>query len=261
MQPKSTTTTLFIDNNSWVQRLHPFTKLCYVLFAGVGVYAGPSGFAYDALLLLVNVAVAGSAGVLKGAWRTFVRIFLPLLLFMIPIHSVLYPGNQTILLHFYGLNIYQEGLMYAFNTLLQLAAVLTASLLFVFTTHPADLITAISHSGKSPTLAYLLGSPLLMMSAMQERVATIQAAQRARGLNTGGNFIRRIYSLAPLVVPLVVGAIVEIEQRAIALEVRGFKATTPRTSIRILDDSSFQRMTRWLMVATAAVLVFLRLLR
>jgi len=261
MQPKSTTTTLFINNDSWLQRLHPFTKLCYVLFTGVTVYAGPVGWTYDGLLLLVNVAVALSGGVLMGTWRAFWRILLPLLLFMIPIHAFLYPDNQTVLLHCYGLTIYREGLLYALNTLLQLAAVLAPSLLFVFTTHPADLITAISHSAQSPTLAYVLGSPLLMMSAMRERVATIQAAQRARGLKTGGTVIHRFFSLAPLVVPLVVGALVEIEQRAIALEVRGFKAATPKTSLRKLADPTWQRVSRWLMGAVAAALVLFRLFR
>lgn len=261
MQPKSTTSTLFIDNNSWVQHLHPFTKLCYILLTGVAVYAGPSGWMHDALLLMANAAVAVSAGVVRGVWQAFGRIMLPLLMFMIPIHGFLHPDNQTVLLHPYGLNICQEGLLYALNTLLQLATVLAASLLFVFTTHPADLITAISHSGKSQSLAYILGSPLLLMAAMHERVEAIQSAQRARGLNTGGNVIRRFYSLAPLIVPLVVGAIIEIEQRAIALEVRGFKSATPKTSLRILADSTFQRLARWLMVAVAASLVIFRLFR
>ncbi|MFN2355097.1 MAG: energy-coupling factor transporter transmembrane protein EcfT [Desulfopila sp.] len=260
MQPQSTTTTLFTDKDSWIHRLHPFTKLCYVLFTGVTVYAGPPWWAYKGLLLLLNVALVVSAEVLKKALRVFWRVFLPLLLFMVPIHGFLYPDNQSVALHLYGLNVYQEGLLFAFKTLLHLAVILLASLLFVFTTHPADLITAISHSGKSPTLAYLLGSPLLIMSAVQERIATIQSAQRARGLDTEGNVIRRFCSLAPMIIPLVVGAIVEIEQRSIALEVRGFKAPGHKTSLRIIADSKFQRLGRWLMVMIPACIVVIRFL-
>jgi energy-coupling factor transport system permease protein len=185
---------------------------------------------------------------------------LPLLLFMIPIHGFLYPENKTVLLDAYGMTLYQEGLVYAITTLSKLTMVLMASLLFVFTTHPADLITAISHAGKSQSLAYLLGSPLLLLAGMRERIETIQSAQRARGMQTEGNVVRRFCSLAPMILPLVIGAIVEVEQRSIALEVRGFKSTSAKTSLRILTDSTLQRLARWLMLLTGAAIILFRLI-
>lgn len=258
MPPQKTTATLFIDKDSWVQRLHPFTKLSYILLMGVTVYAGPRGWKYTGLLLLVNTVVVASGGSLKEACYALGRIMLPLLLFMIPIHGFLYPENKTVLLDAYGITMYQEGLIFAFTTLSKLAAVLMASLLFVFSTHPADLITALSHAGKSPSLAYLLGSPLLLLAGMRERIETIQAAQCARGLDTEGNVFQRFCSLAPLILPLVIGAIVEVEQRSIALEVRGFKSTSAKTSLRILSDSTLQCLARWLMLAAAAIIVLFR---
>lgn len=255
---KRTTATLFIDKNAWVQRLHPFTKLSYILLTGVAVYVGPSGWQYTGLLFLLNAVVIACS---RNIWETFQalgRIMLPLLLFMIPIHGFLYPANTTALFEAYNITIYQEGLTFALTTLLKLTAVLMASLLFVFSTHPADLITAISHTGKSPSLAYLLGSPLLLLAGMRERIETIQAAQRARGLQIDGNVFRRFCSLAPLILPLVIGAIVEVEQRSIALEVRGFKSTSAKTSLRILADSTLQRLARWLMLVAAAAIVLFR---
>jgi energy-coupling factor transport system permease protein len=258
MLPQKTTATLFIDKDSWIQRLHPFTKLSYILLMGVTVYAGPAGWKHTGLLLLVNAVVVASGGILKEACYALGRIMLPLLLFMIPIHGFLYPENKIVLLDAYGMTMYQEGLIFAFTTLSKLAVVLMASLLFVFSTHPADLITALSHAGKSPSLAYLLGSPLLLLAGMRERIKAIQAAQCARGLHTEGNIFRRFCSLAPLILPLVIGAIVEVEQRSIALEVRGFKSTCAKTSLRILTDSTLQRLARWLMLVTAATIVLFR---
>lgn len=156
------------------------------------------------------------------------------------------------------MTLYQEGLYFALTTLLKLTVVLITSLLFVFSTHPADLITALSQAGKSPSLAYLLGSPLLLLAGMRERIETIQAAQRARGLHTDGNVFRRFCSLAPLILPLVVGAITEVEQRSIALEVRGFKSTSAKTSLRILTDTTLQRLSRWGMLAAAATIILFR---
>ena len=258
MLPKKTTTTLFIDKDSWVQRLHPFTKLSYILLTGVTVYSGLFGWKYIGMLLLVNAVVATSGRIQIEVCQALGRIMLPLMLFMIPIHGFLYPDNTTVLFDVYGTPLYQEGLIFALTILLKLTVVLITSLFFVFTTHPADLITALSHTGKSPSLAYLLGSPLLLLAGMRERIQTIQAAQRARGLHTDGNVLRRFCSLAPLILPLVVGAIIEVEQRSIALEVRGFKSTSAKTSLRIVTDPTLQRLARWLMLAATATLILLR---
>lgn len=258
MLQKKTTATLFRDKDSWIQRLHPFTKLSYILLMGVSAYIGYAGWKYASLLLVINVVVVASGRILKEVCQTLGRILFPLLLFMIPIHSFLYPENNTALLNAYGITLYQEGLIFAITTLSKLTVVLMASLLFVFSTHPADLITAISHAGKSPSLAYLLGSPLLLLASMRERIETIQAAQRARGLHTEGNLFQRVCSLAPLVRPLVIGAIVEVEQRAIALEVRGFTSPSAKTSLRELADSTLQRLARWLMLAAAAAITLVR---
>lgn len=261
MLPRKTTATLFIDKDSWVQRLHPFTKLSHILLTGVALYAGTCGWLYIVLLFLVNVILVASGRLLRETGLALGRIVLPLLLFMIPIHGFLYPDNKTVLLDAHGVTMYQEGLIFALTIIAKLTVVLMASLLFVFSTHPADLITAISHAGKSPNLAYLLGSPLLLLATMRERIETIQAAQQARGLKTEGNVFQRFRGLAPLIVPLVIGAIVEIEQRSIALEVRGFTSTSAKTSLRILSDSTSQRLARWLMLATAAACILFRLVR
>jgi energy-coupling factor transport system permease protein len=261
MATNKTTATLFIDKDSWIQGLHPLTKLSYILLTGVAVYGGPPSLLYSCILLLFNAVIITSGGLLKDTAKALLRVMLPLLLFMIPIHSFLYPSNRTILLEVYGMIIYQEGLIFAISTLTKLTVVLLASFIFVFSTHPADLITALSHTCRSPSLAYLLGSPLLLLASMRERIETIQAAQRARGLDIDGNMFKRFLSLAPLLLPLVLGAIVEVEQRSIALEVRGFKSTSIKTSLRELSDSALQRFGRWFMLALAASVLLVHLLR
>jgi energy-coupling factor transporter transmembrane protein EcfT len=164
MLSKNTTATLFIDKDSWTQRLHPFTKLSHFLLSGVAVYAGPSGWKYTGLLLLVNAVVVASGGILKEACQALGRIMLPLLLFTIPIHGFFYPDNKTVLFDAYGMTMYQEGLIFALTTL----------------------------------------------------------------------------------------------SCSIALEVRGFKSTSAKTSLRILADSTLQRLARWLMLAGAATIVLFR---
>lgn len=261
MQKRSSSPTLFIDKTSWVHQLHPFTKLSYILLACVVTYAGIFDWKQLLCLLGCNMVLVTSSRLLVETMQAVWRIMLPLSLFMIPIHSFLNPENETALLIVSGFTVYQEGFCFALITLLKLLVVLFTSLLFVFSTHPADLISSISQSGRSSSLAYLLGSPLLLLAGMRERIEVIKAAQQARGLDTGGNFFKRIFSLAPLVMPLVTGAIVEVEQRSIALEVRGFKSTSVKTSYRRIPDSTLQRYGRWLFLFTALGIVTFQLIR
>lgn len=257
MQPRTSFPTLFIDGNSWLHQTHPFNKLGYILLTGVSVYLLPGGWLTNIALLLVNLGFSLSAGIFKASWKVVWKTMLPLAVFMVLIHGVLYPGNQTILLDLRWFNFYQEGLVFAVNTILKLVILLTASLLFVFTTHPADLISTVSQTAGSPTLAYLVGSPLLLLPAMGERIVAIQSAQRSRGLDTQGNLLKRFYGLAPLFIPLVIGSLMEVEQRAVALELRGFKSKRLKTHVRIIPDSMLQRRMRWLMlILTICIIIY-----
>ncbi len=178
---------------------------------------------------------------------------------MIVIHGFLYPENRTILISMGGVHFYQEGFLFALNILLQLTAVLTASLIFVLCTHPTDLITAISQAGFPQSLAYLVGSPMLLLPIMRARIGTIQDAQRSRGLDSEGSFMKRFLSLFPLAAPLVLGSLVEIEQRSIALEIRGFNTPGPKTSFRTVSDTTWQQLLRWGMLSVSLLIIVYRI--
>lgn len=247
-------TTLFIPGESWIHTLHPFNKIAYILLTGVIVYWSKTNWFVELTSITLSFTLAFVSGTLKQSWKLWWRLILPLSVFMLPIHGVLYPDNQTVIFSVNKLHLYKEGLLFASNILLQLSAIITASLLFVLSTSPADLITAISRAGWPPSMAYLLGSPLILLPLMRRKIGTIQESQRARGLDAGGNFIQRFRALLPLISPLVLGSFVEIEQRAITLELRGFNSAGSKTCWRELSDSMIQRTARWFMLALAAAI-------
>lgn len=256
---KNSVATLFVSRKTWLQKLHPFNKLLFILLTGVAVYLGPGLWYVELICITFNLSLAISGEVFSKTWGLAWRTLLPLAFFMILIHGFLYPENRTILISLGGIHFYQEGFLFALNVLLQLAAVLTASLIFVLCTHPTDLITAISQAGFPQSLAYLIGSPLLLLPIMRARIRTIQDAQRSRGLDSEGNFIKRFSSLFPLVAPLVLGSLVEIEQRSIALEIRGFNTPSPKTSLRTVSDTTWQQLLRWAMLLVSLLIVVYRL--
>jgi energy-coupling factor transporter transmembrane protein EcfT len=94
---------------------------------------------------------------------------------------------------------------------------------------------------------------------MQAKAQTIIAAQRSRGLETQSTFFRRVGSLGPLVGPLVFGSLVEVEERAIAIEARGFTSTRPKTSLHDIPDTSADKAIRWMLVALVIISIALRL--
>ncbi|MBG0790287.1 MAG: energy-coupling factor transporter transmembrane protein EcfT [Desulfovibrionaceae bacterium] len=253
-------TTLFVEGQSRLHGCHPFSKLFFIPLTGVAAYVEPGTVQAAVFLIVLNMTLAAAAGVLPTAWKITWRTLLPLALFMLPIHGFLYPGNHTPLFSRQGLTLYAEGLRFAGTILAQLAAVLSASLLFVLTTHPADLIAALTKAGWPSSIAYLLGSPLLMLPAMRDRTGVIRAAQQARGLDSGANILGRIRSLPPLVAPLVLGAFAEIEQRAIALELRGFHSSASKTSLRRVPDSTAQRLVRRLFLVATVFLILYRIM-
>ena len=245
---------LYLPGTSAVHRLHPLTKLTFSLAAAVIIFGGPGGWLsafFPGLLAMFCLWRASLAG---QAVRLIFRltIFFAVILFII--HGFFSPENQTTLLKVGPFALGQEGLAFAFLIVIRLAATLAATLFLVLSTHPAHLVQALAEAGLPHGLAYLLGSPLQLLPQMAARAQAIQAVQQARGLETQGNLFQRMRALFPLVAPLVFSALVDVEERSLALEVRGFSAPNRKTSLNELLDTHAQRIARWSMILLAGLL-------
>ena len=61
----------------------------------------------------------------------------------------------------------------------------------------------------------------------------------------------------PLIVPLVLGSLVDVEERAIAIEARAFNSRHKETSVIVIPDSPVQRRIRIaLVILSIAALAF-----
>lgn len=246
---------LYLPGSSWLHRLHPLTKLVFSLSAAVIIFGGPGGWLSAILPGLLALVMLWRAGLAGWVARTTLRLLAFLAVVLFVVHGFLNPGNQTVLLQLGMFRLGREGLAYAALVVLRLAAASITSLLMVISTHPAHLVQALAEAGLPYDLAYLLGSPLLLLPQIAGRVQVIQAAQQARGLETQGGLLQRIRALFPLIAPLVFGSLVDVEERSLALEVRGFRAPNPKTSLHELADTDSQRAARRIMLGLAAVLL------
>lgn len=248
----------YVRRNSVLHRLNPLTKLTLVLSLILISFASPWYWTPHLLLAVVVFPLSFFGGVNREFFRAFLRLILPAAIFLFLMQAFFQPIGGQVVFKVWFLDITQESLMLAFRNAMRIIVMVSSFTLFLLSTHPSELMSDLTRRGLPPQFAYVIISTLQILPQMQAKAQTIIAAQRARGLETQGNFFRRVGSLGPLVGPLVFGSLVEVEERAIAIEARGFTSTHMKTSLYDIPDTSLDRMLRWIF---AGLFIFSLLLR
>jgi energy-coupling factor transport system permease protein len=249
---------IFVARQSGLHRLHPLTKLAlagFSLVAGMtlpGVWA--TYVAFGAILL--PLAVWGN--VLGAFVRAVWRVVLPFAISLLLVQGLFWTGG-TPLVGLGPLSLKLEGVTFAARSTGRILMIVSGFLLLALSTRPDALMIALTQRGMPQGIAYIVLTTLQIVPRFQAKANGILDAQRSRGLETEGNIARRLRALLPLVVPLVLGSIVDIEERAIALEARAFSRQGQKTSLLVLTDSPIQAVVRWSLVLGIAILVAARL--
>jgi energy-coupling factor transport system permease protein len=236
--------------------LNPLTKAVVATVIAVAAVA-LGGFAWPLALTVVGVLVpALVARVLPRLVRVSLIATLPLAVSGFLINLFFLPGASEILVRIGPLAASAEGLQLGLEIVARVAAISGAITLFYLTTPPYELVADLERRGVSPRLAFVANASAQAVPAMVERAAAILAAQRARGLDTEGSPIRRVAALVPIVGPIILGTLTEVEERTLALEARAFSRPGARTLLWWPSDSAVQRAVRWgLVLALVAVVV------
>lgn len=238
-------------------QLNPLTKatlagFCTFLPIASGGYLVPA-------LILLAVVVPGLvvAGVLGRALRNAILVSLPIGI-SVAVVSILGRAGTHVLFTVGPFDATLEGLDFALRIDLRLFVLALALALFALTTEPRSLIVDLERRGVSRRLAFAAAATLDAIPAMAERAQTIQAAQRARGLDTEGSVRARLRGVIPLAGPAVLGTLHDVETRSQALEARAFDRPGRRHLLWAPADSNAQRLARWLLVAALVAFVALR---
>ena len=204
------------------------------------------------------IAPALTAGVLGRLVRASLLFSLPIAISVLVINVFFFPGGATVLLRIGPFAATAEGLAFATEVLARIGAISGAITLFYLTTLPGELVLDLERRGVSPRVAFVTLASVQTVPAMVERASSITAAQRARGLDTEGSVWRRLRGVVPLVAPVLLGSIAEVEERSMALEARGFTRGGRRTLLWWPPDSDSQRLARWLLVVSVPLLLVAR---
>jgi energy-coupling factor transport system permease protein len=250
---------LYAEGESLLHRAHPLTKGALTLSAIAFAFTVPS-LPWVLGELVVLLALTASAGVLRRLLAVAVVIVLPITALLLAVQGFANPENRTVVFAAGPVVYYREGLAIAVLAAARIACLVGATFLFSFTTKPADITEALLQRGLSPRMGYVLLSALQIIPQTLEMAGRIQDAQRARGLETEGSLVVRARAYLPLMLPLVLSSLVATQERAMALEVRGFGLPVKRVRRYDFADDPLQRVLRWLLLLAVPVAIALRIL-
>lgn len=218
-----------------MRRLHPFTLLVIAaaLPALAWILPAPEGGAWTAAVALALTLTLGASQGFR-VLRAAVLAAAPFWFFLFILHDL--PATIAI-----GLQITTMVASFVW-----LAAIL----------EPARLVEALVATRWSASLAYVFASTLTAIPLLVQRARGIADAQRCRGLSRRGSVAARLRALRAVALPLVLSALHEVDERALALETRGLVPGVRRTPLDPPNDSRLERVVRWgLVVACLAALV------
>ena len=234
---------LYVEQDTYLTRLHPFAKLSYILAAvSVPLIAGS--------LWMFAVSIGVSLCLLVSG-KIISRVF-PLIAFSFTIiatvfliHGLFNRANQNVLFALGPLQFYREGIRYAAGIGFNILNMLLAFAVFV-------LSTKLEQIGFPPRFGYMISSVFQIIPQMTGTMNTIMDAQRSRGMETEGNLLVRAKAFIPLIAPVVSSSLINTRERAIALEVRGFDSKEKKT---FLTDGKMGRRDRLFAAAMALLIV------
>lgn len=221
-------------------------------------FVAPSAV-WVAVIVLVLIALAAVAGVTRRLVTGALTVVVPLSLLIFAVQGFANTSNRTVAFALGPIVYYREGLAFAGFVVLRLACLVCATFLFSFTTRPVDISEALMQIGLSPRMGYVVQSALQVIPQTLEMAGRIQDAQRARGLETEGSLPRRARAYLPLMLPLVLSSLVATQERAMALEVRGFGLRVKRIARYDFTDSAVQRAVRWALALAVPLAIAARI--
>lgn len=249
----------YSKRDSLLHRLNPLTKLTLVFGIVLISFLTPFYWTPHLLILLGVIPLSFLGQVAREYFNASLRLILPAAGFLFIMQALFQPLEGEVLFNIWFLHPTKESVMFAFANAMRIFVMVSSFTLFLLTTHPSELMSDLTRRGLPGQFAYVIISTLQILPQMQAKAQTIIAAQRSRGLDTQSSFFRRVGAIVPLVGPLVFGSLVEVEERAIAIEARGFTSTRAKTSLHEIPDPSSERVIRWLLVFLVIISLILRL--
>lgn len=241
---------LYVDKGSKLNKIASESKILYIITAItvpalLGIrWAGIGFIILSICLLLSGKVIRRTLPVLGVSGFVLITVLI--------IQGLFWPGNKTPLISFGPVIFYKEGVNYALGILINVVNILMSFCVLILTTRPSDMIENFIRRGFSPRFGYVFISVFQIIPQMTETMSTITDAQRSRGMETEGNLLVRIKAFIPLIAPVIMSSLINTKERALALEVRGFNSTRKKT---FLNDEVKTGADRYIQIALLIIII------
>lgn len=224
-------------------RLNPLTKAS-IATVGTLIAFILGGYVGPLIVVAAMLAMSVAAMALWPLVRISALITLPIAISVVLV-SVFTRAGTTVLFQIGPFDATVEGVDFAGQTLVRLFAISLSIGLFVLTTDPRAFVFDLERRGVSPRIAFVAVATIEAVPALVERATIIGESQRARGLDTEGSVRARLRGVLPLVGPVIIGALTDVEERSLALESRAFSRPGRRHLLWAMPDQTWERALRW----------------
>ncbi len=253
----------YCEGKSVLHRLDPRAKIIMSVLFIVDIFIAKSIWAFALLFVFTALCVVLS-GINLGIILRGLRPILIIMAFTAVINVFWYRG-ETLLVDFWVINIYLEGIVNAFLVVLRVVLLLAGtSVILTYTTTPLALTDGLE-SLLSPLakikvpvheFSLMMTIALRFIPTLIEETQKIMNAQKARGADfTEGSLVSRAKALIPVMVPLFTSAFRRADELATAMECRLYRGGEGRTRMNVLKAGALDFICISAFIVLGAALV------
>lgn len=232
----------YFPGNSIIHKLDPRIKIISIILLIITIFCTKTfiGFALIAVLSFLLVAVS------KIHFSTILKSLKPIvfILAFTVIANIFWTTGEHLIVQFWGIKIYAEGIAYAGLMALRIICLIISTfVLLTYTTSPVALTDAIERllsplaKLKLPVheFSMMMSIALRFIPTLLEETDKIMSAQKARGADfETGSLMKRVKALIPILVPLFISAFRRADELANAMECRLYTGGEGRTRMKVL---------------------------
>lgn len=253
----------YYRSDSVLHRLDPRVKLFGTLIYVITLFLHKSPVNYvmslGFLLIMIGLSTVPVSFIIRGLKSVAV-----ILVFSVGINMLFIPGKPIFQVGF--ISISKEGLRMAVYLGSRLIMLIMGTSLLTFTTTPNELTDGLDKSLgflnalKIPVheIAMMMSIALRFIPILTEELDKIMKAQTARGIDfESGGLLKRVRSMVPIVVPLIVAAVRRANDLALAMESRCYHGGQGRTKMKPLRYETRDKIGYLILLVFLAVMIYL----
>lgn len=255
----------YVPGNSIIHRLDPRAKLLAMILYIIVVFWANS-FLTSAILFIFTAIIVLISGVKLSFFINGIKPMIGIILFT-TFFQVFFTTGGEILFHYGIIHISTEGINQAILIFMRFLFIILFSTILTLTTTPLNLADAVESILKplekfripAHEIGLMLSLSLRFVPTLMDDTIRIMNAQKSRGVDFGeGNFIQKIKSVIPILIPLFASSFKRADALAIAMEARGYQGGEGRSKYRFLSWKITDSVAIFSMICLGIILFLLK---